>query len=53
MPKYLIEASDTTEGVQGVIDKRGTARRAAVEQLAAEQVDAAAKMLPEYRPPGA
>jgi uncharacterized protein with GYD domain len=106
MPKYLIEASYTTDGVRGVADKGGTARRAAVEQLVAgaggtveclyfafgdadvyvicdlpsneaatalalsvnrsgstklrtvvlltpEQVDAAANMLPEYKPPGA
>jgi uncharacterized protein with GYD domain len=106
MPKYLIEASYTTEGVKGVADKGGTARREAVEQLVAaaggkiecfyfafgdadvyvicdlpsneaatalalavnrsgsttlrtvvllttEQVDAAANMLPEYKPPGA
>jgi uncharacterized protein with GYD domain len=106
MPKYLIEASYSTEGVGGVADKGGTARREAVEQLIAasggklesfyfafgdadvyavvelpsnevataialsinrsdstkirtvvlltpEQVDAAAKMTPEYRPPGA
>jgi uncharacterized protein with GYD domain len=105
MPKYLIEASYTTEGVRGVADKGGTARREAVEQLIAgaggklesfhfafgdadvyvicelpsneaatalalavnrsgstklrtvvlltpEQVDAAANMVPEYRPPG-
>jgi uncharacterized protein with GYD domain len=105
MPKYQIEASYSTEGVRGVADKGGTARRTAVEQLIAgiggkmesfyfafgdadvyviaelpsdeaasalalsinrsgstkirtvvlltpEQVDAAAKMTPEYRPPG-
>jgi len=106
MPKYLIEASYTTDGIRGVADKGGTARRSAVEQLVAgaggtveslyfafgdadvyvicdlpsneaatalalavnrsgstklrtvvllttDQVDAAAKMLPEYSPPGA
>src|SRR5208282_3338404 len=106
MPKYLIEASYSTEGVRGVADKGGTARREAVEQLIAasggklesfyfafgdadvyaivdlpsneaaaavalainqtdktsirtvvlltpEQVDAAAKMSPDYRAPGA
>jgi uncharacterized protein with GYD domain len=105
MPNYLIEASYTTEGVKGVADKGGTARREAVQQLIAasggkmesfyfafgdadvyviaelpsdeaaaglalsinrsgstkirtvvlltpEQVDAAANMAPEYRPPG-
>jgi uncharacterized protein with GYD domain len=105
MAKYLIEASYTTEGVAGVAQKGGTARRDAVEALVAaaggsmesfyfafgsadvyvtvelpsdeaaaalamsvnrsgstrlktvvlltpEQLDAAAKMLPEYRPPG-
>src|SRR5271166_4036870 len=35
MPKYLIEASYSTEGVRGVADKGGTARREAVEQLIA------------------
>jgi uncharacterized protein with GYD domain len=105
MPKFMIEASYTSEGVTGVADKGGTARRDAVEQLIAsaggkmesfyfafgdadvyviaelpsdeaaaglalsinrsgstkirtivlltpEQVDAAAKMAPEYRSPG-
>jgi uncharacterized protein with GYD domain len=33
MPNYLIEASYSTEGVRGVADKGGTARREAVEQL--------------------
>jgi uncharacterized protein with GYD domain len=33
MPNYLIEASYTTEGVRGVADKGGTARRDAVDQL--------------------
>ena len=106
MPKYLIEASYTTEGVSGVAEKGGTARQEAVQQLIAAaggkleslyfafgdadvyavvelpsneaavaialsinrsgstkirtiplltpaQVDAAAKMAPEYRRPGA
>ena len=105
MPKYLIQASYSAEGVRGVAQKGGTARREAVEQLIAsvggkmecfyfafgdadalviselpseevaaalalsinqstatkartvvlltpEQVDAAAKAMPEYRPPG-
>ena len=105
MPKYLIEASYTSQGVAGVADKGGTARREAVEALIAsmggrlesfyfafgdadvyataelpseeaatalalsinrsdatkirtivlltpEQVDAAAKMAPDYKPPG-
>jgi uncharacterized protein with GYD domain len=105
MSKYLIEASYGPEGVGGVADQGGTARREAVEQLIAaaggkmesfyfafgdadvyviaelpsdeaaaglalsinrsgstkirtivlltpEQVDAAAKMAPKYRPPG-
>jgi uncharacterized protein with GYD domain len=33
MPNYLIEASYSNEGVGGVADKGGTARREAVEQL--------------------
>lgn len=33
MPNYLIEASYSTEGVGGVADKGGTARREAVEKL--------------------
>ena|SRR5438132_9775347 len=105
MPKYLIQASYTAEGVRGIADKGGTARRDAVEQLISsaggkmesfyfafgdadvyvtaelpndeaatalalsvnrvgttnlktvvlltpEQVDAASKMLPDYKPPG-
>jgi uncharacterized protein with GYD domain len=105
MPKYLIEASYSSEGVKGVAAKGGTARREAVQQLITsmggsiesfyfafgdadvyviaelpsdeaatglalsinqsaatsiktvvlltpEQVDAAAKMVPEYKPPG-
>jgi uncharacterized protein with GYD domain len=35
MPKYLIEASYSTEGVKGIAQKGGTARREAVEQLIA------------------
>ena len=105
MPKYLIEASYATEGVRGVAQKGGSARRETVGQLIAsmggkmesfyfafgdadvyvivelpsdeaatalalsinqsaatkirtvvlltpEQVDAAASMVPEYKPPG-
>ena len=33
MPKYLITASYTTEGVKGVASKGGTARRDAIEHL--------------------
>ena len=33
MPKYMIEASYTSEGVKGVAAKGGTARRDAVSQL--------------------
>ena len=33
MPKYLIEASYSAEGVRGVAEKGGTARREAVGQL--------------------
>src|SRR5438876_9409941 len=104
MPKYLLEASYGAEGVRGVAEKGGTARREAVERLIGsvggsvesfyfafgdadvyvivelpsdeaatalalginqsaatklrtvvlitpEQVDAAAKMVPDYRPP--
>jgi uncharacterized protein with GYD domain len=106
MGKYMIQASYTTEGVAGVAQQGGSARRDAVEQLVAsaggkmesfyfafgdadvyviadlpsdeaaaalamsvnrtastrlktvvlltpEQFDAAAKTLPDYRPPGA
>jgi uncharacterized protein with GYD domain len=106
MPNYLIEASYSSEGVGGIADKGGTARRDAVEQLidgiggkvecfyfafgdadvyvvaelpsdeaaaalalsinrsgstkirtvvllTPEQIDAAANIQPEYRPPGA
>ena len=37
MPKYLIEASYTLEGLRGIMKSGGTARRSAVEQ-AAERV---------------
>lgn len=36
MAKYLIVASYTSQGVKGVIAKGGTARRTAVEKMAAE-----------------
>jgi uncharacterized protein with GYD domain len=105
MPKYLIEASYSTEGVRGVAQKGGSARRETVGELISsmggrmesfyfafgdadvyviaelpsdeaatalalsinqsaatttktvvlltpEQVDAAAKMVPPYKPPG-
>ena len=105
MPRYLIEASYSAEGVRGVAQKGSTARREAVEQLIGsiggtletfyfafgdadalvicelpseevaaalamsinqsgatkvrtvvlltpQQVDAAAKAVPQYRPPG-
>lgn len=34
MPKYLIQASLTTDGLKGTLAEGGTKRRAAVEQLA-------------------
>ena len=36
MPKYLIEANYTPEGLKGVIAKGGTARREAVEKMLAD-----------------
>lgn len=36
MAKYLIVASYTSQGIKGVIDKGGTARREAVEKMAAD-----------------
>lgn len=36
MPKYLIEANYTPEGMKGVLAKGGTARREAVEKMAAD-----------------
>jgi uncharacterized protein with GYD domain len=33
MPKFLIKASYTQQGVRGVIDKGGSARREAVEKM--------------------
>lgn len=36
MPKYLIEASYTAEGMKGVLAKGGTARREAVEKMLAD-----------------
>jgi uncharacterized protein with GYD domain len=35
MPKFLIQASYTSEGVGGVVDKGGSARREAVSQMIA------------------
>lgn len=35
VPKYLIEASYSAEGVRGLASKGGSARRGAVEQLIA------------------
>ena len=36
MPKYLIEANYTSEGLKGVLSKGGTARREAVEKMCAD-----------------
>jgi len=36
MPKYLLQASYTTEGMQGVINEGGSKRCAAVEQVLKE-----------------
>jgi len=36
MPKYLIEASYTADGMKGVLAKGGTARREVVEKLLAD-----------------
>ena len=36
MAKYLIEASYTSDGMKGVLDKGGTARREVVEKLLAD-----------------
>lgn len=36
MAKYLIVASYTSEGIKGVVTKGGTARREAVEKMAAD-----------------
>jgi uncharacterized protein with GYD domain len=36
MPKYLIEANYTSEGLKGVLSKGGTARREAVEKMLAD-----------------
>ncbi|MGH9178671.1 MAG: GYD domain-containing protein [Acidimicrobiales bacterium] len=36
MPKYLIVASYTAAGVKGVVAKGGSARRSAVEKMAAD-----------------
>ncbi len=34
MPKYLLQASYTTEGLKGLLKEGGSSRRATVEQLA-------------------
>lgn len=36
MAKYLVMASYTAEGMKGIVDKGGTARREAVEKLLAD-----------------
>ena len=36
MPKYLIEANYTPDGLKGVLAKGGTARREAVEKMCAD-----------------
>ena len=36
MPKYLIEANYTPDGIKGVLAKGGTARREAVEKMLAD-----------------
>ena len=36
MPKYLVMANYTSEGMKGLMAKGGTARRSAVEKMAAE-----------------
>jgi uncharacterized protein with GYD domain len=33
MPKYLVQASTTVEGAQGLLKEGGTSRRAAIEKL--------------------
>jgi uncharacterized protein with GYD domain len=35
MPKYLVQASYTSEGAQGLLKEGGTGRRAVIEKLAA------------------
>jgi|SRR5688572_11510292 uncharacterized protein with GYD domain len=37
MPKYLIQASYTADGLKGVLEKGGSSRRDVVESMAAEQ----------------
>ena len=36
MPKYLVEARYTSDGIKGVLAKGGTARREAVEKMLAD-----------------
>lgn len=35
MPKYLVQSNHTSEGLKGLLKEGGTARRAAMEKLAA------------------
>jgi len=37
MPKYLIQASYTADGLKGVLEKGGSSRRDVVQAMAAEQ----------------
>ena len=36
MPKYLVQGSDTDQGLKGLLNEGGSKRRAVVEQLASE-----------------
>jgi uncharacterized protein with GYD domain len=37
MPKYLVQASYTADGLKGVLEKGGSSRRDVVESMASEQ----------------
>ena len=37
MPKYLVQASYTADGLRGVLEKGGSSRREVVESMATEQ----------------
>jgi hypothetical protein len=54
MPKYLIQASYTLDGVSGVQSQGGSSRRDDETSvlLTPEEIDTAAKRSVDYRPPG-
>jgi len=56
MPKFMVRASYTAEGAQGLLKEGGTGRRAAVQKVVeglGGKVEAFCKRSVAYRAPGA